>query len=387
MQVKQIYEIVNQITNEVLGKSDLINEDLSNIVDVGTEILNANKLDNYVKSLVNHIGKVVFVNRPYTGSAPSVLMDAWEFGSILEKVRMDLPQATENESWELEDGTSYDPNIFYKPKVTAKFFNSKTTFEIPMSFTEKQVKESFSNAVQLNAFISMIYSTIDKSMTLKIDSLIMRTINNFTAETIFNGVGTTYGNTSTKAVNLLKEYNTSKGLTGANVLKAANALTNKEFIQFAVYKIGVIKDRLSKMSTLYNIGGTEKFTPNDLLHFVVLSDFANATTAYLESDTYHNDLVKLPKYESVPYWQGSGESYAFSDVSKINVKTTEANTVTVDGILGVMFDRDALGVSNPDRRTTSNYNGKAEFYNNWAKADASYFNDFNENFVVFFIHD
>lgn len=387
MEVKQIYNIVNDITKEVTGKEALLNEDLTNIVDVGKEIFNANAVDNYVKKLVDKVGKIVFVNRPYSGSAPSVLMDSWEFGSVLQKIRMDLPEATENESWELEDGTSYDVNIFYKPKISNKFFNSKTSFEIPMSFTEKQVKESFNSAIELNGFISMIYSTIDKSMTVKLDSLIMRTINNFTAETIHNGVGTTYSNTSTRAINLLKEYNTAKGLTGANVLKAANALTNKDFIQFAVYKIGLTKDRLNKMSTVFNIGGTEKFTPNDLLHFVVLSDFANATTAYLEADTYHNELNKLPKYETIAFWQGSGTNYEFSSTSKIDVKTSEANTVTVDGILAVMFDRDALGVQNPDRRTTSNYNSKAEFYNNWFKADASYFNDFNENFVVFFIHD
>lgn len=387
MEVKQIYNIVNDITKEVTGKEALLNEDLTNIVDVGKEIFNANVVDNYVKKLVDKVGRVVFVNRPYSGSAPSVLMDSWEFGSVLQKIRMDLPNATENESWELEDGTSYDVNIFYKPKISNKFFNSKTSFEIPMSFTEKQVKESFNSAIELNGFISMIYSTIDKSMTVKLDSLIMRTINNFTAETIHNGVGNTYSNTSARAINLLKEYNTSKGLTGVNVLKASNALTNKDFIQFAVYKIGLTKDRLNKMSTIFNIGGTEKFTPNDLLHFVVLSDFANATSAYLEADTYHNELNKLPKYETVAFWQGSGTNYEFSSTSKIDVKTSEANTVTVDGIVAVMFDRDALGVQNPDRRTTSNYNSKAEFYNNWFKADASYFNDFNENFVVFFIHD
>ena len=139
MQVTQIYSIINTVTQEVLGKSEVVAENLSNIVDVGTEIINANAVDNYVRSLVDHIGRVVFVDRAYRGSAPSVLMDGWEYGSVLEKITAELPDATENESWNLQDKKSYDPNIFYKPQVSAKFFNKRVTFEIPMSFTEKQV--------------------------------------------------------------------------------------------------------------------------------------------------------------------------------------------------------------------------------------------------------
>lgn len=383
MEVKQIYELVNTTTQEILGESAVVNEDLSNIVDIGTSVFNANAIDKYVKSLVNHIGRVIFVNRPYIGSAPSVLMDSWEFGSVLEKIQADLPTASENESWELENGTSYDPNIFYKPTVSAKFFNSKVTFEIPMSFTEMQVKQSFSSVAQLNGFISMLYNSVDKAMTVKIDSLVMRTINNMIAETVHNEYTGVELNTKSgiRAVNLLKLYNDkfTKQVT------ASEALTDPEFIRFSAYTMGVYKDRLAKMSTLFNVGGKERFTSNDLLHVVLLSDFAKSADAYLQSDTYHNTLVALPNAETVPYWQGSGTDYSFAEISKIHVNTSSNNEVTVTGVLGVMFDRDALGVTNLDRRVTTNYNPKAEFYTNFYKFDAGYYNDLNENFVVFFV--
>lgn len=204
MEVKQIYELMNTVTGEILGKSDIVAEDLSNIVDVGTEVFGATSVDNYVKTLVNHIGKVVFVNRAYSGGAPSVLMDGWEFGSVLEKISADLPTAQENKSWELQDGTEYKQDIFVQPKVSAKFFNSKVTFEVAMSFTERQVKESFSNASQLNGFISMLYNSVDKSMTIKIDSLVARTINNMIAETIHADYDTAElsSKSGIKAVNL-----------------------------------------------------------------------------------------------------------------------------------------------------------------------------------------
>lgn len=382
MTVAQIYNIINPITKEILGESVVVKEDLSNIVDIGKELFDATDVDNYVKSLVNHIGRVIFVNRPYSGSAPSVLMDGWEYGSILEKISAELPEATENVSWELKDGVSYDPNIFYKPKVSAKFFNKKVTFEIPMSFTEKQVKESFSNAGQLNGFLSMLYNAVDKSMTIKIDSLVMRTINNMIAETLhnFNDSGD-YTGTGVRAVNLLKLYNDDKGTD----LTAEKSIKDPDFIRYASYIMGLYMERLSKISSLFNIGGKDRFTSRDLLHVILLSDFAKASDIFSMSSTFHNEFVALPKGEIVPYWQGSGTDYSFNSVSSINVKTASGATVSASGIIGVMFDRDALGVTNLDRRVTTNYNPKAEFFSNWYKFDAGYFNDMNENFVLFYV--
>lgn len=383
MLVSQIYEILNDITDEILGESTIIQEDLSNIVQLGDEVFNSSSIDNYVKSLINHIGRVVFVNRPYNSSAPSVLMDSWEFGSVLEKITCALPEAEENESWELVNGQSYDPNIFYKPDVSAKFYNGLTTFEIPMSFTERQVKESFSDAGQMNAFMSMIENAIYKSMTVKTDALIMRTINNMTAETLFNEYSTAQYSASSgiRAVNLLYLYNQRYDTS----LTASDALTNSDFIKFAAYTMGVYQYRMSKISNLFNIGGTDKFTPPDYLHFVMLADFAKAADVFLQSNTFHDEFTKLPNAELVPYWQGSGTGYSFSDISAINVKTSGNHTVSASGVLAVMFDRDALGVNNYNRRTTSNYNPKAEFFNSFFKQDARFFNDSNEQFICFMV--
>lgn len=389
MKVNQIYEIINSITNEVTGKSDIVAEDLSNIVDVGKEIFEATAVDNYVKSLVNHIGKVIFVNREYKGTAPTVLMDSWEYGSVLEKIQCEIPEAVQNDTWNLTDGTSYDVNVFHAPKVSAKFYNNKSTFEIPMSFTEMQVKESFSDVTQLNGFMSMIYSAISRSMSIKTDSMIMRTINNMTAQTIaneFSGVsdGNYSASDSPKAINLLKRYNTANNTS----LTAKQAVSNPDFIRYASFEMALTVDRMKKMSTLFNIGGKERFTPNDLLHIVMLSDFQKASEVYLQSDTYHDTLVKLPNSETIPFWQGSGKTYDFDTVSKINVTTNggdNSKNISISGLLAVFFDRDSLGVCNYNERVTTNYNAKGEFFNNYYKYDCGYFNDSNENFVVFFV--
>lgn len=396
MDVNQIFKLINSVSGEVLGKNDIVTENLTGLVDLGKEVFNQNALDNYVKSLVNHIGKVVFVNRPYAGKVPSVLMDAWEFGSVLEKISADVPEAEENDTWNLTDGHSYNQDVFHKPTVSAKFFNSKVTFEVPVSITERQVKESFSNAAQLNGFISMIYAAVEKSMTIKADALIMRTINNMIAETVLadakefgaetagDMAGANLSSASTaRCVNLLKLYNEK---TGAETpLTAAKAITDPDFIRFASYVMGTYADRLQSISTLFNVGKKERFTPKDMLHVVLLSDFAKAAQTYLYSDTFNRGDVLLPQAETVPFWQASGQNYEFDETGKIDIMESGGKSVVISGVLGVMFDRDALGVCNLDRRVTTNYNAKAEFFNNYYKFDAGYFNDTNENFVVFFI--
>lgn len=380
MKVTQLKDIVNSATSEVLGKTDVVNDDLSNLIDVGNEIFDTDNVDNYVKKLIDRIGQVIFVNRLYAGGVPSVLMDSWEYGSVVEKISADMPEADENDSWNLQNGQTYSQDTFYQPKVSAKFFNSKVTFDVKLSFTTEQVKESFSNVNELNGFISMLETGVKNSMTVKLDGLIMRTINNMTGQILNSANGL-------QKVNLLTEYNTVSGQT----LTANKALMDKNFLKFASLTIKKYQARITKMSTLFNAGGKARFTTTDNLHTVLLSDFADSAEVYLLSDTYHNDTVSLPNHETVPYWQGSGKSYAFDDISKIDVKIDAGNKtpkqVTQTGILGVMFDTNALGVSNLNQRTTTSYNARAEFYTNYYKMDAGYFNDLNENFVVFYIAD
>ena len=380
MEVKQIHELVNSVTEEVLGKEEVVAEDLSNIVDVGNEIIGSDNVDNYVKKLVDRIGKTEFKAETYKGNAGKVLMTSWEYGSILQKVSANLPTAYENESWKLVDGQEYNPNIFYQPDVESKFFNNKITFEIPVSFAEKQVKGSFSSANELNGFLSMITTAVGNSLTIKLDSLIMRTINNFIGSVLnSNNVNT--------SVNLLDLYNKSTGET----LKAKDALLDAKFLRFANYIINSYTNRLTRISTLFNAGGKERFTSKEKQHLILLSDFAESSMVFLQSDVRHNEYTGLANYETVPYWQGTGTGYGFNDISTINVKanTGAASPVAVEqsGILGVLFDRNALGVTNLDKRVTTNYNPKAEFYTNFYKTDSGYFNDFNENFVVFYIAD
>lgn len=388
MDFKQIYTFANQATKEALGETAVLKEDLSNIVDVGTAVFNANALDKYVKALVDHIGRVIFVNRIYTMRAPSVLMDSWEYGQVCEKIRGELPEAEENDSWNLTDGESYDENIFKAPVIKAKFFDKRTTLEVDLSITERQARGAFSSPAQMGGFIAMIYTNIDNSIEIKNEKLVMATICNGIAETYQKDIGSKITTSVTadkltgiKAVNILKLYNDESGKS----LTADKALLDVDFIKYASYQILSYSDKLTTFSKLFNVGGTAKFTPKSDQKIVLLSDFARRADVYLQADTFHNELTKLPAHDNVMYWQGTGTDYSFSDCGKIVVKTASGADVTIDRCLGVIFDREALGVTNYNRRTLMKTNVKGEFTNLFNKVDAGYFNDLDENLVMFFI--
>ena len=385
MKITQVYQIVNDATKQVLGEEALVQEDLSNVVSIGESLTNANLYDKYVGALINRIAKNIFSIRAYSGRAPKVMMDSWEFGSIVQKVHGKLPEAEENESWELTDNAVYEQDTFYKPEVTVKLWNHKTTFEIPVSIAEIQLKQSFLGASEMARFIEMIYQMVENSLTLKFDTLIMRTINNFIGATVYddNNAG------GPRCVKLLTEYNTIHGLTGADALTQAEALYDKEFLRYCAYRMKQVATRMSNYSTLFNIGGTQKHTPRDMLRIVMLDYLDAGVSAFLQSDTFHDELVKLPEADVISYWQGSGTSFALADTSKIYVKVLDKDgtkrEVTQAYVVACMFDMEALGVTALDKRVTNHYNAKAEFWNNWYKEDAGYFNDYNENFVVFLV--
>jgi len=379
VKVEQIYQLTNTVAKEVLGDTAIVNEDLSNVVDMGTAIFNNNWFDNYVRSLVNHIGKVVFVDRPYKGTGPDILMDGWEYGSIMEKVRTDLLDANESPMWNLQDGVSYDPHVFHAPTASAKFFNSKTAFQFERSVTEKQVKESFSNAAQLNGFLSMLANALEDSANIRLEALKMRVINNFIGHILTSG-------NSNQRINLLSGYNSEFGES----LTAEQALHTPAFLRYAVFIIGLYADRMSFISQLFNVGGTHKHTPADRRKIVYLSEFIRAAGVYLydAENQINTSHLGLPLGDTVPYWQGSGVTPSFPVTSSINIQVEGAETPTTvsqSGIVCVMFDRDALGVFNNERSVGTEWNPKAHFTNYFYDFSAMYFNDLDENGIVFYM--
>ena len=386
MKVKQIATILNTVINpEQIGETAVVNEDLSNIVDVGKALTAAGtfgeNFDNFTKALIDQVGKVVFVDRVYTAQGPNLLRDSWEYGSVLQKVRCDLPDADDNKTWSLADlanGSTVDPFVITKPTVKAKYFNSKTTFEVPITLAEEQVKEAFKSPTDMNRFMSMIENRVLMKRALCTEAMSKRTLNNLIAQKI---------HAKSNVVNLLKDYNT----TYTKTLTAATCLSDPDFLKYCAKTIMMYKKYIAEASMLYNNDGYVTFTPEDRLEFTVLSEFSKDLQVYMYADTYNKEFVQLDGYSEVAYWQGSGTNNAFNEISKIDVKALTADgtefTVSQTGVVAVMYDRDAAAICNENARVTSIYNPKAEYWNYFYKYDCAYMNDTAENCIVFIISD
>lgn len=388
MKITQIAPYVNEALKETLGDKAVITDDLSNIVDSGQQIADAKLEDTITKGLMNQVGRMIFVDRPYSGIAPSVLMDGSEFGSILAKISTTLPEAQEDQSWNRVDGGVY-PAPFYATDAQTKLFNSTNPYEFRRSVYYDQLKQSFRSADEMNRFLSMIVTQIENAATITLDNTIRFTINNFIGETLHSEFedGTYTGVTGVKAVNLLYLYNQAYGAE----LTPEKAMHDPDFIRYSIQVFKIVRDRLHGMNSIYNIGGQTRFTAPDRMHSILLSQFAQAAGVYLYSGAgqFNNENLTLDNVETVPYWQGIGQTFgtdlAFNEASKISVKTSENNTIEASGVVGVIFDRDALGVFNRKEKVTTEYVAAADYWTSFYKYRAQYFNDFNEQFVVFYV--
>lgn len=397
MKINQCSELLNLVTQEDLGLSAVVNEDLSNIVDYGKEVFDGSGIsyDAYTGKLVDRIAKMIFVERKLSGNALALYRSNYEWGAIISKVTVNsLPEAQDNSTWELEDGASYDPYLVKKPDISVKMFDDcKVTFEIQLTITDIQLRSAFLGPDQLNSFVTMLWTAVENSLTVKMESLASKTITSFVLETLANEFPSVSdndysGSTGVKAINLLKLYNTDYGLTGTDALTKDNCLLSASFVRYASYVISKTLSRMSKISCLFNIGAKPRFTPKDKQHLVVLSDLAASSKIFLESDTYHNELVSLgDNYVEVPYWQGSGTGYALSSVANIHgeIKVGSSNKeISISNVLAVAFDHDACGIFMEHHRVTSAYNAKGEYTNYFDKTETHAFRDGNEPFIVFF---
>lgn len=392
MKVTDLHTLVNTSIQEVIGETAVVNEDLSNLIDIGRQtLLDANSSDHFVRSLVDKVGRVEFVNRSYTGFAPSLKRDAWEYGAILQKIQTDLVEAEEDPAWNLQDGVSYDPHVFYKPTASSKFWSDIAAYQFHRSITQKQVKSAFNTAAQMNSFVSMLENWTNHSVTMSIDELALSLVSGLAAEIINGefpgGVGITAGS-GVRAKNLLYLYNNGPN-AGNTAISASAAWYDRDFLRFASLVIQTDIDRLAVMSRLFNQNEKARFTPRDLLHKIFHTDFYRAAGVYLYNGVgqFSTDNLNLPSSEIVPYWQGTGTDYNRSSTTKIDIKLPTDNTTTVSmtGLVGVMFDWDAIGIFNEDRHTTSEHNPLGEFTNFWYKYRAGYWMDLDENAICYFI--
>ena len=390
MRVNQISGMLNGVFQSVLG-DNIFSEDLSNIVDVGKIITGSDvfgeNFDNYASKIIDKVGRTIFWDRVYTADDLGIWRDSWEYGSVLEKIRCEVGEYTDNCEWDLtkdanSNGTlDYNDNIanhiaeifkFYPASVQAKYFNAKTTFKTTISITRKQLRSAFNGAAEMARFIGMIEQRVRSKMEISKNALQKMVIANLMGEHLAQGK---------QVIDLGAMYQAETGQSKGTL---AQALADKTKARFIAQKMTFYREMMSEPSKLYSASGTFwNHTPVEDSRMIVLADVDSALRFNVYGDTFNEEFVKLNNYRVVPFWQTTGKTNTLADRSAIAIKTSNGNYVSRDNIVGVLFDRDAAMICNDEPDVRTQYNPDGNFTNYFYCADCSYYNDFDENCIVF----
>lgn len=375
--VNQIYTIVNDSALEALGKNAITVKDTSTLVSLGDKVLSsAEDKDAFYKALTDRIGATAIAVRAYRAKERSVMKNDMEWGIAYQKISYKWRDSVANPSW-ITDTQANPFDVEPATEAVQKIFSVLGTYSYEDSLPDQQLRTAFLSAEKMGAFISGIYTNMRNALEIANEDLANLAIATLMATAISS-------EKATQKRYLLDEYNTANNLE----LTEAQALKDANFLKYASREINLVVKRIQKMSLLFNSEDIPRHTPEDKLVIEVLADFATATASYLEADTYHKELIALPHYEEVAFWQGSGTTFAFSDVSSIDVQHDSVNEgaeVKASGIIACVHDIEAASSIIYNRRSASIYNPRAERYNIFEKADKGFAVDPSENCVVFML--
>ena len=377
MNVKQVYTNLNDVSKQMYGDKAVSVTDLTGVVALGDTVLSSSSdKDLFLNTLVDRIGKTIISQRAYSAAVNKLLDNAFAFGAILQKIYVAPVKAKHAEQYDFEDGSG-DLFVIEKPDVAQKLFQNRDVWSVQITIPDFQLTSAFTSGEAMAAFIDAIFLAMRNSMEVYLEGMAELCYANMIGERIVD----TKVNGGVTVIDLLTAYNTVAG----TALTAADALISPGFLKYASMMINLYVKRLGKMATRYNSEGFARFTPKDRLRVTILADFASATASFLESDTYHRELVALPNYDEVMYWQGIGQASdsGFSEVSKINIKTASGYDVVQSNVIAMLSDVEAMGLMYDNRRSKSFYNPSKEYTQFFEKADMGYYNDLSENAIVF----
>ena len=380
--VNQLYTVLNAVAAQALGSAAVTVTDTTSMVALGDAVLSsANNKDAFVGVLMDRIGRTIVSMRAYNGAEKNPLIrKPFDYGCVLQKIYVDLEDANPNNEWNIGDSDHYTPSFapVFKPDVRQKLFNSINTWEYDWTVPDQILRTAFISAQDMQAFISAQAQAMDNSLQLALEN----------AGNLVRATGAAYHieNNGATAINLLAEFNGDS----ASPLLAADALSNEDFLRYAALRISNVVKYMRNMSRVWNLEAYARHTDSDYAVLTLLQDFDAAETMNLQSGVFHDELVKLPNYNVVPYWQGAGQTYAFSDTSKIAITIKDGastKNVTQTGVLAIVHDVEALGTTVYEIEQSTERNNKDRYTDYFAHANIGYFFDPSENMAVFYIAD
>ena len=365
MDTTQIYSIVNEVARESMGTDDIDVIDTNSLVALGNSILNSSSnTESFLNTLVQRIGKTIISFRPYTSKLSLLNVGDMEWGQIMQKVKVEMPVAQEDPTYDLVDGESIDMYVVHKPVASQKLFVKRTPVMYEISTQRKALKEAFLSETAMGSFLSAVFGEVRNAIELGQENLGRLTMANYMANA-----------TTQQVVNLVTLYNTK---FSESIPTGEAALQDNAFDRFAIATIKNIAIKMETMSELYNDGTEQRHSPRELQRFAYLVDFMTALETQVNYAAFNDEYVRLASGIAVPYWQAAKSAY------DISVTDEEGNEAELTNIVAFCHDRDALGTYRKEEEVlTTPVNAKGRYYNTDWHLDNLYFNDLSENGVVF----
>lgn len=374
MNTNQIYDIVNDVVAQGIGSTAVAVVDEQGLISLGREVLSSSaNTEAFLNTLIQRIGRTIVRFRKYQNKLAGMLLDDFEYGAIVQKMRVAMPDAEEDESFGLVDGQSVDHYKIAKPEVQQKLFVTRTPYQYKVTIQRKHLKEAFLSESAMGQFIAAIFGEVRNAIDLGLERLARNAINNMIAECF-----TSAGAAGRTVVNLGTLY---RGLVADAPATAEGLMNDPDFLRFAVSTINSRIDSLEEMSELNTPDATAlpTFTPRDRMHVYIMSPFKRRLETVVQYAAFNEGLVDIGGNDTLTYLQGQQTPLA------INVKrASDGSTIAVDNIVGLLYDRDACGAYKWDEEvSTTPLNSAGLYYNTYYHLQQLWFNDLSENFVVF----
>lgn len=374
MTTEQIYGLVNSVVDQAIGDSGIVAVDTSSLVSLGDVVLSSStNTEAFLNTLAQRIGKTIIRYRMYRNKLADLVVDDFTFGAIVQKIRIQMPEAEADQSYGLTDGSSVDHYEIAKPTVDQKIFVTRTPYQYKLTIQQAHLKEAFTGEDAMGRFISAVFGELRNAIEKGLEELGRTCI--ATAIVVVDG-------SSNQTINLVTEYNA----LGHSLTAGPDVMEDKDFMRWAIARINQVYDYIQDMSVLYNDTSIPTFTPEEDIRFKCHSDFVRKAQMVLQADTFNKSLVDLPSYSRINYWQDSqvGDKYGVKQDRPDPLNPGQTATVTVDNVIGIMYDKDALGTYKKDEiAATTPLNAAGLYFNTYYHERQLWFYDPSENLVVF----
>lgn len=389
----QVATVLNTAIAMSTGSADVGTLDLRGIIDNGNDASVIGSVEQFTKSLINVLIKNWFTDSSYRSQySDPFFEDTEKYGAIIQAISIEVPEVKESSAWQNFGSGQGQVNkvgeyTIYLPIVHTQYYGKTVSWELPICVTGEQWDTAFKSEDEIKSFIAYILMCVDNALTEHIENMDNMNRNNFIAEKI--AYASSQDAKGLHIFDFVENYVKEMG-DPTQAMTVEQFLADKKGLLYASEKIRTFKQYFKRMSTSFNTAQYKRFTPEERMVLQILTAFEERLNTVALSDTYHDDIVSMPNYQSIAYWQGEGSdegAFTFDELSKIDVQIDGNTTITQSGIVGFLCDKWAILHTIKSRRVAAKVFEPEDLTQYYYQFNDMYMNNLTMNALVFVLKD